>query len=199
MPIYEYKGYDPGGGTKTGIVDADTPREARSRLRDQNVMVTELVLSDVSKDTGGDGEQAKKPRSSFRRMFRFEKRLRGGGALPIYTRQLATLLRSGIPLAQALGALIEQVEHRDIEAILRDVREQVIRGKSFGDALALPPEATSTTSSSTWSRRARRRATSTPCSTRLADYRAAPAAGDGQGQDRAHLPVDHAVRRRRAS
>lgn len=139
MPIYEYKGYDPGGGTKTGIVDADTPREARSRLRDQNVLVTDLVLSDVSKDTGGDGEKARKPRSSFRRMFRFEKRLRGGGALPIYTRQMATLLRSGIPLAQALGALIEQVEHRDIEAILRDVREQVVRGKSFGDALALHP------------------------------------------------------------
>jgi general secretion pathway protein F len=137
MPIYEYKGYDPSGGAKTGIVDADTPREARSRLRDQNVLVTELVLSDVSAETSG--EKVARPRTSLRRIFRFEKRLRGGGSLPIYTRQLATLLRSGIPLAQALGALIEQVEHRDIEVILRDVREQVVRGKSFGDALALHP------------------------------------------------------------
>ncbi len=137
MPIYEYKGFDPGGGTKTGIVDADTPREARSRLRDQNVLVTELVLSAVSAETSG--EERPKARSTLRRMFRFERRLRGGSALPIYTRQMATLLRSGIPLAQALGALIEQVEHRDIEVILRDVREQVVRGKSFGDALALHP------------------------------------------------------------
>jgi general secretion pathway protein F len=137
MPIYEYKGFDPGGGTKTGIVDADSPRAARSRLRDQNVLVTELVLSDVSAETSG--EEQPKRRSSLRRMFRFEKRVRGGGALPIYTRQMATLLRSGIPLAQALGALIEQVEHRDIEVILRDVREQVVRGTSFGDALALHP------------------------------------------------------------
>ncbi len=137
MPIYEYKGFDPGGGAKSGIVDADTPREARSRLRDQSVLVTELVLSEVSAETSG--ERTARPRSSLRKMFRFEKRLRGGGALPIYTRQLATLLRSGIPLAQALGALIEQVEHRDIEVILRDVREQVVRGKSFGEALSLHP------------------------------------------------------------
>ncbi len=138
MPIYEYKGYDPGGGTKTGIVDADTPRQARSRLRDQNVLVTELVLSDVSAEISGE-EKAPRKRSPFRRIFRFEKRVRGGGSLPVYTRQLATLLRSGIPLAQSLGALIEQVEHRDIEVILRDIREQVVRGKSFGDALALHP------------------------------------------------------------
>jgi len=137
MPIYEYKGYDPGGGAKAGIVDADSPREARSRLRDQNVLVTELVLSEVSAETSGQTQA--RPRSSFRRVFRFEKRVKGASTLPIYTRQLATLLRSGIPLAQALGALIEQIEHRDIEVILRDIREQVVRGKSFGEALALHP------------------------------------------------------------
>ena len=48
MPIYEYKAFDPKGGTKTGIIDADTPREARSRLRDQGVMVTDLSVSAVS-------------------------------------------------------------------------------------------------------------------------------------------------------
>jgi general secretion pathway protein F len=139
MPIYEYKGFDPGGAAKTGIVDADTPREARSRLRDQNVLVTDLILSDVSAAAGADDGKTR-PRSSLRRIFRFEKRVRGAGALPVYTRQLATLIRSGIPLAQSLGALIEQVEHRDIEAILRDVREQVVRGKSLGDSLALHPK-----------------------------------------------------------
>jgi len=125
MPIYEYKGFDPGGGTKTGIVDADTPRAARSRLRDQNVLVTELVLSEVSAETSGEEKQPKR-RSPFRRMFRFEKRIKGGASLPIYTRQMATLLRSGIPLAQALGALIEQVEHRDIEVILRGGKHTVL-------------------------------------------------------------------------
>jgi general secretion pathway protein F len=139
MPIYEYKGYDPKGGTKTGIIDADSPREARARLRDQSVLVTDLEVSDV---TAHADEKAPKPggRRRFRRILRVERRLKGAGALPVYTRQMATLLRSGIPLAQALGALIEQVEHRDIEAVLRDVREQVVRGKSFGEALSFHPK-----------------------------------------------------------
>lgn len=139
MPIYEYKGYNPSGGTKAGIIDADTPREARSRLREQNVLVTELTLSEVSQQAA-EAEGPIKRKSAWKRIFKVERRIRGAGSLPVYTRQLATLLRSGIPLAQALSALIEQVEHKDIEAVLRDVREQVVRGKSFGDALALHPK-----------------------------------------------------------
>ncbi|MHC4134552.1 MAG: type II secretion system F family protein, partial [Planctomycetota bacterium] len=139
MPIYEYKGFDASGGTKTGIIDADTPRDARARLRNQNVLVAELTLSDVSAEaTEADAKVRRKP--LLRRIVKFEKRIRGEAALPIYTRQLATLLRSGIPLAQSLGALIEQAEHKDVEVILRDVREQVVRGKSFGEALALHPK-----------------------------------------------------------
>ena len=53
--------------------------------------------------------------------------------------QLATLLRSGIPLAQSLTALIEQVESQQIEAIYRDVREQITRGTNFADALEAHP------------------------------------------------------------
>ena len=141
MPIYEYKGFDTvKGGTKTGIIDADSPREARARLREQAVMVTDLEMSDVSAHSADEHSgAAKKPRRRLRRIFSVERKLKGEGALPIYTRQLATLLKSGIPLAQGLGALVDQVEHKGIEAILRDVREQVMRGKTFGDALAMHP------------------------------------------------------------
>ena len=139
MPIYEYKGLDASGGTKTGIIDADTPRDARSRLREQSILVTDLTLSDVSAAASEADEKIKK-KPLLQRIVKFDRRIRGESALPIYTRQLATLLRSGIPLAQTLGALIEQVEHKDVEVILRDVREQVVRGKSFGDALAMHPK-----------------------------------------------------------
>jgi general secretion pathway protein F len=135
MPIYEYKGFAPSGTSQAGIIDADTPRAARARLRDQNVLVTELNVSEVAEKP----EEAEGKASRLRRAFRFEGRLKGVGALPIYTRQLATLLRSGIPLTQTLNALIEQIEHKQIEAIYRNVREQVVRGTSFADALAAHP------------------------------------------------------------
>jgi len=139
MPIYEYKGVDVKGGSKRGIVDADAPRDARAKLREQGVLVTDLNVSDVSLAADDSREQKDDKRSWFKKTFRFERSVKGGDSLPVYTRQLSTLIRSGIPLAQALGALIEQVEHKDIEAILRDVREQVMRGANFGDALANHP------------------------------------------------------------
>ena len=58
MPIYEYKGMDTAGSNKTGIIDADSPREARSRLRGQNVLVTDLTVSAVSTEI----EASNKPR-----------------------------------------------------------------------------------------------------------------------------------------
>ncbi len=136
MPIYEYKGFDPSGGSQTGIIDADTPRAARARLRERSVLVTDLILSQVSADEADEG--GKKP-SRFRKALKYERRVKGAGSLPIYTRQMATLLRSGIPLAQALTALIEQVESKEMEVIFRNVREQIVRGNSFADALAAHP------------------------------------------------------------
>jgi len=140
MPIYEYKGLTHDGQAKDGIIDADTPRAARARLREQGILVTDLVVSDVSSGLDADQEAARKAQGGLRRIFSIERRIQGAKSLPVYTRQLATLLRSGIPLAQALGALIEQVEHKDMEGVLRDVREQVVRGTSFGDALAMHPK-----------------------------------------------------------
>lgn len=139
MPIYEYKGMDTAGSSKTGIIDADSPREARSRLRGQNVLVTDLTISAVSAEVEAQSEPGKKKRFSFGKTIQLQRKVRGAEAMSIYTRQLATLLRSGIPLAQALTALVEQVEHREIETIFRDVRENVVRGATFGDALANHP------------------------------------------------------------
>lgn len=132
MPIYEYRGLDHAGATRAGIVDADSPREARAKLRDLNVMVTDLTVSAVSTEAARES----KPKTGWRQALRIRRRIKGESSLPIYTRQLATLLKSGIPLAQALTALVEQVESRHMEAVLRDVRERVVRGTSLGDALA---------------------------------------------------------------
>ncbi|MHC4939946.1 MAG: type II secretion system F family protein [Planctomycetota bacterium] len=139
MPIYEYKGMDTSGSSKAGIIDADSPREARSRLREQNVLVTDLAVSAVSAEVEKREKPGAKKRFSLKRAIQFDRKVKGSEAMSIYTRQLATLLRSGIPLAQALSALIEQVEHKEIEAIFRDVRENVVRGTAFGDALANHP------------------------------------------------------------
>lgn len=130
MPIFDYKGLTPKGDSKTGIIDADSAREARLKLRSQNVLVVEIRQREAVQ---------KLDEARSRPLFRFKRAPRGRREIPTYTRQLATLLRAGIPLAQAMSALIEQCETPDVEAAFRDVRERITQGLSFAEALAFHP------------------------------------------------------------
>ncbi len=127
MPVYQYKGFDVGGQPRTGIVDADSPRDARGQLRAMHVHVTELAPLDTLTVT------------SHNRFLPAFLQRRHREAITLLTRQLATMLRSGIPLASCLTALIEQAGHPDLEIVLRDVREKVTQGASLADALAHHP------------------------------------------------------------
>src|SRR5205814_8623719 len=57
----------------------------------------------------------------------------------VFTRQLATLLKAGIPLAEALGALAEQSDNKKLEVILAEIRQKVNEGSSLADTLAQHP------------------------------------------------------------
>lgn len=130
MPVFDYKGLTTRGDAKTGIIDADSPREARIKLRQLNVMVIEMT--ERAQTVRRDKEKKK--------ILDFSRRARGKSEVPMYTRQLATLLKAGIPLAQAVSALIEQCAIADLEAAFRDVREKLTQGLGFAEALAYHPE-----------------------------------------------------------
>lgn len=127
MPVFQYKGFDAGGAARAGILDADSAREARVQLRSMHVHVTEL--DPLSALTVGSNKR-------FLPSF-LQKRHRE--EIVLLTRQLGTMLRSGIPLASCLTALIEQAGHQDLEVVLRDIREKVTQGATFADALAHHP------------------------------------------------------------
>ncbi|MBI5367807.1 MAG: type II secretion system inner membrane protein GspF [Planctomycetes bacterium] len=134
MPVYQYRALKESGVPAEGVVDADSPREARTKLRAQRLHVTDLTpLIDVG---GGGGPAAGTAAAAVARPL---LRGRNLGEIAMATRQLATLLNAGIPLAQALSALIEQSDSRALEASLRDVRERVQQGTNFADALAKNP------------------------------------------------------------
>jgi general secretion pathway protein F len=139
MPIFEYKAYAPGGAVRTGVVDADTAREARTKLRREDILVSEIVEMRGGRRTGGT-----KSKGIVARL----KRLRQENATPsgsnvevvaAATRQLGTLLGAGIPLTETLKAIIEQTEDKRAERMFREIRERVSQGTSLADALAEHP------------------------------------------------------------
>jgi general secretion pathway protein F len=147
VPIYEYRAYASGGTTKTGVIDADTPREARQRLRRENVLVSELKELRAGGKRSAAASPAKK--SATRALLGKLQGLRetstgpSGRDLEIVaavTRQMGTMLGAGIPMAEMLSAVIDQAESRRLETIFRSVRERITQGVSFGDALAEYPQ-----------------------------------------------------------
>jgi type II secretion system protein F len=131
MPIFEYKAMTSLGEARTGILDADSARDAREKLRHKKLHVVAITTRQSS---------LQKRRARLESRFKLPI-VRGRRATEIatVTRQLATLLKSGIPLADAINALIEQVEHRDVEEALRDIKEKVTQGVTLGEALAHHP------------------------------------------------------------
>jgi len=138
MPMYAFKGISPSGKNINGIRDAESPKTLRQVLRKDGVVVTSFELA--------KGGKAQKEQAAQKKGLSREVDL--GGLLSgvkkteiaAFTRQLSTLLKSGIPLAESLGALVEQMANQRFKTVLSEVRTAVNEGQSFGDSLAKHPK-----------------------------------------------------------
>ena len=142
MPIFQYKAFAPGGAVTTGVIDADTTRDARNRLRRDSLLVSEIHETRagrrVAKGKGKIGGLVEKLRRH--RASQTSTSMRNLEILTGATRQMGTLLGSGIPLAETLKAMIEQAEKRSTETMFREIRERVNQGGSLADALSEHPQ-----------------------------------------------------------
>ncbi|MCH2106510.1 MAG: type II secretion system F family protein, partial [Planctomycetes bacterium] len=143
MPIYQYTALAPGGDVKKGVIDADTPRDARQRLRKENLLVTDIAEGrssrkrKSSKDKGGKASLLARVREA--RAAHSGPSGRDLELVTAATRQLGTMLGSGIPLTESLRAMIEQAQDRRTETVFREIREAVNQGASLADALEQHP------------------------------------------------------------
>ena len=129
MPIFEYRALNAGGKTVEGLKEADSPKGLRAILRRDGLYLTAVL-----------GEQAAARAAarevSVRRALGWRIRSED---LAIVTRQLAVLVGAGIPLAEALTALVDQVEHERMKKVISNVRQRVNEGSSLADALKAHP------------------------------------------------------------
>jgi general secretion pathway protein F len=134
MPVYQYKGYRTDGGTAAGIVDAESPKVARLKLRKVGVFPTDMV------------EQGHAVAGSLAKTTAVSITLSGRSPVltttdvALLTRQLATLLVAGLPLVDALGVLVDQADKKTIKSLMADVREQIRGGKSLSGVLEQYPK-----------------------------------------------------------
>jgi general secretion pathway protein F len=143
VPVYAWKGLNAGGKNVSGTKDADGPKALRQNLRKDGVFITEhreMLAAGGSKSAPRANDNASGPAESvFRRQIdlnRFFERVRPQ-EVAVFTRQLATLLKAGIPLAEALGALSEQSDNKKFEAVVTGIRQKVNEGGALADAMSV--------------------------------------------------------------
>ena len=127
MAIYEYKALNRAGANVAGIIDADNPKAARSKLRKQGIFPTDIAEQKRGA-TKGRGLSTEVDLAQY-----FERVTAKDVAA--MTGQLSTLVGANIPIVEALTALIDQVEKPKLERILRDLREKVNQGATLAEAL----------------------------------------------------------------
>lgn len=130
MPIYEYKALNKSGKNIKGVIDAESQRSARIKLKQKGVFATEVE------------ESHKKQSSDSRDVLQFLKADRiSAQDLAVMTRQLATLIGAGLPLVAALNALSDQTESSTLKRIVVSVKEQIEEGTTFAKAIGKYPKA----------------------------------------------------------
>ena len=129
MAVYEYRGILVATGKPTkGVRDAESPKQLRAVLRREGVMLTSAAEEAHAKA---------KSRKNIDLLAIFRRA--NTADVATMTRQLATLVRAGIPLVDAITALTEQVEKEDLQRVLTNVREKLNEGSSFAQALEQHP------------------------------------------------------------
>ncbi len=127
MPAFRYEAADALGAARKGVVNADNARAARADLRAQGLVPISVDAIATQLDEAG-----KAKRGAFGdRLSTVE--------LALFTRQLASLLEAGLPLEQALSALLEQAERAYVRDLTGSIRSEVMGGAALSDALTKHP------------------------------------------------------------
>ena len=116
MEAFQYEALNAAGRTVSGVVQADTPRQARAQLRAQGLLPSMI------------GQVHARARQVWARGI-------SSAELSLVTRQMATLLESGLTIEQSLNALIEEAADPVTQEVLTGVKAEVTAGQSLARAL----------------------------------------------------------------
>ena len=125
MPAYKFEALDAAGKSRSGLLEADNAKAARSQLRARQLVPLGVVPVTVANVDG--------------RAPRFTRRVFNAMGLTVWTRQLAGLVGSGLPLERALTALADEAEDPRQRELVSHLKSEVNAGSAFARALATAP------------------------------------------------------------
>ena len=134
MPVYSYEALTVEGQPRKGVIEADSAKAARSLLRAQTLVPMQV------ESVGAQGNASLGEEKSGLGGGVFRRRVFNATGLAIWTRQLAGLVSSGLPLERALTSLSDEAERETEHHLVATLRAEVNGGSTFARALAQHPK-----------------------------------------------------------
>ncbi len=129
MAAFDYKALTLEGKSCSGVIEADSNRQARQLLREQQLTPLSLVE--------GRSQSTKTTQREFSSQW-FSPKL-PTKTLALITRQMATLIQAGLPLEEVLQAIAQQSEQQKVKSLMLAVRGKLLEGHTLADSLAQYP------------------------------------------------------------
>lgn len=127
MPVYEYRVRDRSGKVLKSTMEAESPNQVRDALRAKNLMIVEIKApkTGMQADVKIPGLTDRPPNMK---------------QVAVFSKQLATLINAGVPIVQSLSILQRQMENKNFQNIIRQLRGEVEAGTPLSDGLAQHPK-----------------------------------------------------------
>ena len=127
MPVYAYKGLNAKGKAVSGVIDTESPRTLQNDLRNPQIFLTEYSEQTAQGKAAAVVATGQKQQGSRDINFGFMNNI-PLTTVSEMTRQLSTLLRSGVPVVDSLAAIVEQTEDQRLSRVMAQVRRTVNEG-----------------------------------------------------------------------
>lgn len=135
MPVFVYKGLDARGKEVKGMLDAESPKTLRATLKKDGIRIVEHREENAPKSSRSTAAALASTEVDLKKYF---ERITVA-EVALVTRQIATLLKSGITLIDALTAIVDQVEKEKMKRVFGAIKAAVNEGSSLAGAMSQHP------------------------------------------------------------
>ena len=130
--LFQYKALTKTGDEITDTLDASSESAAIQKIRKSG----NFLISIKAADNSGNKTSTSGLNKIKNNLYDFINKASSRKQVGLFSRQLSTLLRAGMPLVTALNDIIEQIDHKPFKNIIIDIREKIEEGTSFSNSIA---------------------------------------------------------------
>jgi general secretion pathway protein F len=135
--IFQYQALDKKGESVSDYIDAPSETSAKQQIRSQGLYLVKLQKQEIASKNNGSNQTKTSLKEALEKLTEILNLRLNSKQVGIFSRQLATLLKAGLPLPMAITDIVEQIDNKHFRNVVADIKEKIEQGTSFSNALGL--------------------------------------------------------------